>query len=104
MSSNQYIFASALLIALGKLQIDSAKLQVQTEIMHQNLAEILRLNQFYSIGPLIGSNRRLTGFGSGRVSISGGGPIFWSAKNFFISDVVWIPVNSSSCFTMLAVS
>ena len=38
----QYIFVSAIKLALGYLQIGSAKLQVQTQIMHQNLALILR--------------------------------------------------------------
>ena len=42
MSSNWKLFtAAAIKVALEELQIDSAKLQVQTQIMDQNLAVIL---------------------------------------------------------------
>ena len=42
MSSNRSLFAATIQVALVELQIDGVKLQVQTEIMHQNLAVILR--------------------------------------------------------------
>ena len=42
MSSNQYLNAADKKVELGELQIYSAKLQVQTQIMHKNLAVILQ--------------------------------------------------------------
>ena len=42
MSSNQYLFVAAIKATLQELQIYSAKLQVQTQIMDQNLAVILQ--------------------------------------------------------------
>ena len=45
----QYIFVSAIKLALGYLQIGSAKLQVQTQIMHQNVAVILQQLCYHKI-------------------------------------------------------
>ena len=39
--STQYLFVAAIMAALLELQIDSAKLQVQTQIMYQSLAVML---------------------------------------------------------------
>ena len=47
--STHFLFVAAIKAAL--LQIDNAKLQVQTQIMDQSLAVMLWQNQFYSIGP-----------------------------------------------------
>ena len=49
--STQYLFGAATKAALYELQIDSARLQVQTQIMDQSLAVMLRQNQFYSFDP-----------------------------------------------------
>ena len=53
--STKYLFVAA----LKALQIDSAKLQVETQIMDQSLAVILRQNKFYSIGSRIALERDL---------------------------------------------
>ena len=42
MSLNQYLFAAAIKVELREIHNDSAKLQVQTQIMHQNVATILQ--------------------------------------------------------------
>ena len=47
--STQYLFEAAMKAALYELQFDSEKLQVQTQIMDQSQAIMLRQNQFYSI-------------------------------------------------------
>ena len=60
--SIQYLFVAATKAALKELQIDCAKIQVQTQIMDQSLATMLRQNQFYSIGPWSGKKHTGSSF------------------------------------------